>query len=245
LRRLSQIFAIAQMMALPQLRSPVTYALIFAIPGMFLYLFWLVGGMGLGRHVLFGSLIAIPMNAGVIALPQSIVAYKFRKLQDMYVASPVNQFVYLMGNGLARLLFALPGIFFVGGILLWAHYMPFSALPVAIAVVLLSWAVGCALGFMLASYISNVMVIGQISNLLGLVMVMLPPVSYPIELLSARWQWLALTLPSTSAAQLIKVASGVSKLNSPTLIIFSWLVLAGSCLVFLWLAQSRSRWRER
>jgi len=243
-RKLSQIFAIAQMMALPQIRSPVTYALIFAIPGMFLYLFWLVGGMGLGRHVLFGSLIAIPMNAGIIALPQSIVAYKFRKLQDMYVASPVNQFVYLLGNGLARLLFALPGIFFIGGVLLWAHYMPVRALPVAIVVLLLSWAVGCALGFMLASFISNVMVISQIANLLGLVMVMLPPVSYPIELLGARWRWLALAIPSTSAAQLIKVASGVSKLNSPAFIIFSWFVLVGSCVVFLWLALSRSRWRE-
>ena len=33
MKKLSQIFAIAQMMALPQLRSPVTYALIFTIPG--------------------------------------------------------------------------------------------------------------------------------------------------------------------------------------------------------------------
>ena len=184
------------------------------------------------------------MNAGIIALPQSIVAYKFRKLQDMYVASPVNQFIYLMGNGLARLLFALPGIFFIGGILLWAHYMPGQRIACGDCGRAFELGRGLCLGFMLASFISNVMVISQIANLLGLLMVMLPPVSYPIELVGARWRWLALAVPSTSAAQLIKVASGVSKLNSPPFIIFSWLVLVGSCVVFLWLALSRSRWRE-
>ena len=243
-KKMSQILAIAEMLALPQLRRPVTYILILAIPAMFLYLFWLVGGMRLGRHVLFGSLIAIPLNAGIIALPQSIVTYKFRKLQDMYVASPVTQFVYLMGNALARLLFAVPGVLFIGGILLWGRYMPFSAIPTTIVVLLICWAVGCALGFMIAMYVTNVMVVSEISSLLALVLVMLPPVSYPLELVGANWRWLALMVPSASAAQLIKVASGASQINGSVYVFTEWAVLLGSGLLFLWLALTKSSWRE-
>jgi ABC-2 type transport system permease protein len=243
-KKVSQIIAIAEMLALPQLRRPVTYVLILAIPAMFLYLFWLVGGMRLGRHVLFGSLIAIPLNAGIIALPQSIVIYKFRKLQDMYIASPVTQFVYLMGNALARLLFAIPGVLFIGGILLLARYMPVRAIPITIVVLLLSWAVGCALGFMIAMYITNVMVVSEVTSLLALVMVMLPPVSYPLELVGSHWRWVTLMVPSTSAAQLIKVASGASQLNAPAYVLTAWAVLLGSCLLFLWIALTKSSWRE-
>jgi ABC-type multidrug transport system permease subunit len=243
--KLSQIVALAEMLALPDLRSPAMYALMLAFPAMFLYLFWLVGGMKLGQHVLFGSLIAIPLNSGIVAVPQSVVGYRYRKLQDMYVASPATQFVYLMGNGLARLLFAVPGMLLLGSLLVWTGAMPLRAIPTVVAVLFLCWAIGCSIGFTLATYMNNLTTVSQFANLLALAMVMLPPVSYPIELVSTQWRWLTLAIPSTSAAQLIKIASGVSHPTSPEYVTFCWLVLALSCLGFLWLASTKSQWRER
>lgn len=122
--------------------------------------------------------------------------------------------------------------------------MPVRAIPTAAAVLILCWGVGCAIGFTLATYMNNLTTVSQFANLLALMMVMLPPVSYPIELVSAQWRWLTLAIPTTSAAQLIKIASGVSHPTGPGYVLVCWLVLSASCVVFLWLASAKSQWRE-
>lgn len=244
IKALSQTTAIARMLAIPAIRDPATYAFAFLFPVIFLFLYSLIGGMKLGQHVLFGSLISLVMNSGIISLPQTVVSYKFRKLQDMYVASPVHQLIYLFGLGLSRLLYSIPGVLLFLIILLSSRYMPLSALPVIVVVLLLSWAAGCAIGFTVATYFNNIMQVSAAANLLGLFMLLMPPVLYPLELIPEQWRWLALVIPSTSAAQLIKVACGASSLNSPAYVLAYWVILILYTVSGFVLVLKKSRWRE-
>jgi len=244
MKKAARIFALAEMLVLPQLRSPATYAMVLAFPLLFLYMFWIFGGLRLAQHALFGNVVAIALNSGIISLPQVIANYKVRRLQDIYVASPVTAFDYIMGHGISRLLFALPGCGVMLAVLLLFHFMPLRALPATLLVLLITWATGCAIGFMIASYMDNPVSISAIANLVGLVMVLLPPVSYPMEMLQSRWKWLALAAPSTNAAQLVKVFSGVSQLGAPQQCLAYWAVLIFYCVLFFWIALHKSRWRE-
>lgn len=245
MKKAGKILALAEMLVLPQLRSPATYAMVLAFPMIFLYMFWIFGGLRLAQHALFGNLVAIALNSGIISLPQVIAMYKIRRLQDIYVASPITAFDYIMGHGISRLIFALPGCALMLGVLLLFRFMPIRVLPVTILVLLITWATGCALGFMIASYMENPVSISAVANLVGLFMVLLPPVSYPMEMLQSRWKWLALAAPSTDAAQLLKVSSGVSQLGALEHRIAYWAVLIFYCVFFFWMALHKSRWRER
>jgi ABC-2 type transport system permease protein len=240
----NQVVAIAQMLALPVLRDPATYGFAFLFPAVFLFLLWLIGGMSLGRHVLFGSLVSIMMNSGIINLSQTVVEYRYRKLQDMYVASPVHQLMYLFGMGLSRLFYSLPSCIVIFAILLTSGYMPADAILVTALVLLMSWAAGCAIGFSIATYFNNIRQISAAANLLGIMMLLLPPVFYPLELIPGKFHWFALLIPSASAAQLIKVASGASAISAPPYILAYWAVLIIHTIGCFLLVLYKSRWRE-
>lgn len=244
IKSLSQTSAIARMLAVPAIRDPATYGFAFLFPVIFLFLYGLIGGMSLGQHVLFGSLISLVMNSSIISLPQSVVSYKSRKLQDMYVASPVHQLTYLFGFGLSRLLYSVPGILLFFMILLISRYMPFEVVPVILLVLLMSWATGCAIGFTIATYFKNVMQVSAAANLLGIFMLLMPPVLYPLELIPENWRWLALLIPSTNAAQLIKVTCGASTLNSPAYRLAYWAILIFYTVLCILFVLKKSRWRE-
>jgi len=130
------------------------------------------------------------------------------------------------------------------GILLVTRFMPLRAVPITVLALLVGWATGCAVGFMLATYIHNATQVGSISSLAGLLMILVPPVFYPLELVSAKWRWLALVLPTTGASQLIKVASGASHLNSVGYMLSYWGSMALYFVGCFWLVVRRSRWRE-
>lgn len=244
IKAISQTTAIARMLAVPAIRDPATYGFAFLFPVIFLFLYWLIGGMKLGQHVLFGSLISMVMNSGIISLPQSVVSYRFKKLQDIYVASPVHQLIYLFGFGLSRLFYSTPGVIILLIILLASQFMPLSAIPIIVIVLLLSWATGCSIGFTIATYFNNIMQVSAAANLLGLFLLLMPPVLYPLELIPEQWRWLALIAPTTSAAQLIKVACGASSLNSAAYQFAYWTILIFYTAGGFVLVSKKSRWRE-
>jgi ABC-type polysaccharide/polyol phosphate export permease len=237
--------ALASMLALPGIRSPLTYGLVFSFPLMFLVMYHVIGGAALGVHVLFGSLITFVMNSGIVSLPQIAVEYKQRRLQDIYVASPVHPLVYLLGLGLSRLIHVLPGCVVLFAILLGTGVMHVSALPLALVVLVMCWATGCSIGFMIATYNDNVGQVSAVANLLGMLALLIPPVLYPLDMLKGAWQWIALAAPSASAAHLLRAGSGASRLVDSAHVLTCWGVLGVYVVVSLLLVAYKSRWRER
>jgi ABC-2 type transport system permease protein len=243
MKSLLQIEALAEMLGFPILRNPVTYLILFIFPAIFLFLYSLLGGVKLGEHVLFGSLVGFTMNSGIISLPQKVVEYKVKRLQDMFVASPANEVIYLFGIGLSRLLLACPGCLLFLAILLTKHFVPLSALPVIIVILLASWACGCAIGFTLATYVTNPPQISALANVLGVFLLLLPPVMYPLQLIPPHWRLVTLFLPSVSAAHLLKTYAGISTGSTYTVPV-AWLPLLVYLALGFVVVINKSRWRE-
>ncbi|MGB2716705.1 MAG: ABC transporter permease [Vicinamibacterales bacterium] len=244
MQRLARIAAVTAFVTTPVSRSPLSYAIVFLWPVILLYMYWLIGGMRLGRHVLFGSLVAFALNSGVVSLPQRVLDYRSRHLQDMFVASPVDQLSYMLGHGFSRLLYALPGCVCALAILLLQREVPIRSLPLVLLVVLLSWVIGCAIGFFVASRAQTSAQLSAMANLLGLLLVLVPPVMYPLELIASGWRSISLLLPSSSAAHIIRIASGASGAANGSMLALAWAVLVLWLCAGIALCSRASTWRE-
>jgi len=244
MRRIRQILAITRMMTLCAVRSWVMYIALCIYPAGYFIMLTLIGGRELGQHVLYGFLISVTLNAGVVALPQRVVYYKqTRKLQDMFVSAPISPMIYMTGLALSRLMWATPGIIISLGIMLAGGFMPVTALPLTFVIVVATWMMGSTIGFTLGSYVANPHIIGTISSVLGQTLIMFPPVLYPIHYVPEGYRWLALLLPSASAGEMLRIAGGVSESGLAPL--WPWLSLA-VWMTLLWLMVLRgSQWEDR
>lgn len=193
--------------------------------------------------MLYGGLVALALNVGVVSLPQFLVLAKHRRLQDMMVASPVSPLAYMLGFAVSRLLFAVPGLAALLGLLLAVGWLPAGALPAVVVVVLATWLVGSLIGFTVGTYIDNLSAVGSVANLLGFLLMLLPPVLYPLSLLPGVWQTVALLLPSSSAAYLVRGAAHAEPLL-PGQTVLAVTVLAGYLVGCTLLVALKSRWRE-
>ncbi|MBT9167863.1 MAG: hypothetical protein DDT19_01206 [Syntrophomonadaceae bacterium] len=238
-----QLASISTMLALPTLRHPLWHITISVIPTSFFFVFWLIGGINLGRHALLGSLVALAINAGIVSLPQLIVGLKHRHLQDMFVASPVGPVVYALGTALSRLFYISPLIIIALIILTLGDFVPIQSLPMIALTLVMTWLVGSLIGFTAATYINNIIYVSGVSNLLGLLLNLIPPVYYPLSLIPHNFQWLALLIPTTHAAQLIRAYAGAVELRAGDLI-FSWSAIVIYGIICALLVVFRGRWRE-
>lgn len=239
-----QIWAIAMMALRPTIRNPLLTILVSTLPASIVVMFHLIGGSELGRHALFGTLVVFATNVCVVSMPQVIVSYQARRLQDMFVASPVTPVMYATGLGLSRLLWVAPGLVVVMAVLLWTGGLLVRQLPQAVMVILVTWFVGALIGFMAATVFSSPYKITTAANLLGMLMSVVPPVYYPLALVPPAWRWLPMLLPTTNAAELLRIAGGLSTATLATTAVH-WLLLLGSGALCLAVALKKTSWTDR
>ncbi|HEU0077125.1 MAG TPA: ABC transporter permease [Longimicrobiaceae bacterium] len=243
MRALSSTFAVALLFLKPRLRQPLLFVLITIIPLSFVVTFWVIGGERLSHHALYGMLVVFAVNPGLVALPQSAVTYRTLGLQEMYSSSPVGPTVYAIGQGLSPVLFAaLPLSAVVAILVSWSALEP-RAIPGVTAVLLATSFIGIMVGFALSLQVTNLYAISTAANLAGMLLTVLPPVYYPLEMVSAGWRWLPLLLPTTNAAALLRITGGISEGTTSALVLHSAILgayaLGCGALVF-W----KIRWRE-
>jgi len=238
-----QAFALAAMFTIDAFRDWFVYLVLGVFPISFFIMLYLIGGAALGQHALYGFIISVCANAGVVGLPQKVVFYKhIRKLQDVFVAAPISPLVYMGGHALSRLAWSLPGFLMFVVILLVCGFMHVGAIPLMLVVVVATWLVGSALGFMLGTFVSNPHLISSIANMLGMALVLFPPVIYPMHLIPAGLRWAAALIPTASAAELLRLAGGVSETGMNPL--YLWLVLGFWTVACSLLVGRASRWRD-
>jgi len=101
----------------------------------------------------------------------------------------------------------------------------------------------CLIGFSIATYIKNIVHADAISNLLSLALILLPPIYYPLNLLSKNIYayTIALAIPTTHLAE----AARIFVLESPPPINPSIHTLSIIVYIIIFaILSSRSRWRE-
>ena len=112
-----------------------------------------------------------------------------------------------------------------------------------IPALLLAWMFGCAVGFAISRRWDNPAYIASIANMIGYLLVLLPPVYYPMALLP---EWLQLPIsavPTASLAELMRATAGLAELSLSAWFGHAAIVVAviGLCV---WYTSGDERWRE-
>ncbi len=229
---------------IPVKRMPLYLVNTLGAPFSFLFFIYIVSQ---GRSVGFGVAGGLVLTTFSIGTSLQADMTHFRvdlKLQDMVVASPMRAWTYVLGMALSELAFAVPGIaaFLVVG---YATEAPgLLAFPIILATLLLIWALGCSIGFFLATYLRDIRETFAISPLISLVLSVLPPVYYPITAIPGAYQILGYLAPTADASLLIQGALGITGLS-----VLDWLraagILIGFTAAFILLAVFKAQWREK
>jgi ABC-type multidrug transport system permease subunit len=239
-------FLIAWIKSYPDFRrNPlmlVLIAMISSIPLFFMLMFSSGGNMIV--HGLIGAMVSSVAFVGVMAGIQDISWDRYVKIREMIVAMPVHPASYALGIALAPLLISIPSLFFFGALLAFLGSLTFEALAWTVLALIIAWAAMSTMGFMISTYLfkSSMMVLNNLSNLLGIGFIFIPPVYYSEAQLGGL-SWIAVVIPTSNVAGLIRSYMGLLPLSIEDTLI-RWAALIITTGVFMALAFMKARWRE-
>jgi ABC-2 type transport system permease protein len=99
-----------------------------------------------------------------------------------------------------------------------------------------------SIGFFLSTYVLNTRSAFLTVSLISIILSVLPPVFYPLQLIPASFRWVAELVPTTHASVLVQSSVGLSSI--PGQVLLSWVALPAFTVVFLLLALFKAKWRE-
>ena len=237
---------------LPLWRSPIVLMAVFLTPFSFLFFLFVItrnagSGVLLPTGVVGGVLFTI-LFTGNGMLNDCAYLRLERQLQQVFVASPVRSFTFVLGMALSELIFALPATVLFLVILDVVFPYGLGALGVLAGVLLLTWLMATTLGFLISTFFRQQREIWAISTLVFSVLAILPPLFYPIGEIPGPDRWYAFLAPSTYAGQLAEWAVGLPRGNVTP----GWLgdplpdllILIAFTAFFSVAATFLARWRE-
>jgi len=151
------------------------------------------------------------------------------KLNELYHASPMSPESYFLGMSLGILIAYTPPLVVLFAILEFLHPMSFAATGMLVLALLGIWAFSASLGYYISTLFKDMKTIWPYSSLLTNLFGIVPPVFFPLSVLTVRfpWAWVpALLVPTSSATALIEAVAGLQTL-SPT----EYLVAGGSLAI--------------
>jgi len=225
-------------------RNPLMLLLIAMIGAIPLFFMLLFSGGGMLIHGLIGAMISSVAFIGVMAGIQDISWDRYVKIREMIVAMPVHPASYALGIALAPLLLSIPSMIFFGALLAsWGVLTLSTTVWMAIALIV-AWAAMSAIGFMISTYLlkTSMMVLNNLSNLLGIGLIFIPPVYYPETMLGSL-SWISALIPTSNVAGLIRAYMGLLPLSAET-ILTRWLILIVTTVLFVVLTSVKAKWRE-
>lgn len=234
---------IAELKAIPDLKRNPSMVLLVGVISSFPLFYLLVFGANLGYGVV-GAMVATISFIGLVAAIQDISFDRYVKIREMIVAMPVHPVSYAIGVALAPLLISAPGLIFFMGLAILLGALPILSIGWAVASLILCWAAGSSIGFIISTYLRNASVytLGNMSNILALGLVFMPPVYYPEETLGGM-RWLSMIFPTSNTAGLIRYYAGTMPLPLDAVLV-RWLILAATVVVSIIIVSFKARWRE-
>ncbi len=236
-------FVIAALKSIPDLkRQPLMLMMIGLISAVPLFFLMIFGGEI--SYGFIGAMISTVGFIGIVSAIQDITWDRYIKVREMIVAMPVHPLSYMLGAAMAPLIFSAPGIVFFLAIALGFGFLPLQSLGWTIVALLMCWAVLSSIGFVISTYLkkTSAYTLSNVSNILGLGLIFIPPVYYPEEMLGGI-SWIAVLFPTSNAAGLIRAYSGLSSLTLE-IIMIRWLVLLAMMIVSILLVVFKAKWRE-
>lgn len=234
---------IAELKAIPDLkRQPLILMVMGLISAMPLFFMLVFGGKI--SYGLMGAMVSTVGYLGIASAIQDISFDRYLKIREMIVAMPVHPISYMVGAALAPLIFSCPGIVFFMALALWLGFLPVHALGWVVAALLLCWAVLSSIGFVISTYMrrASIYTLNNLSNILGIGLVFLPPVYYPEEVLGGL-SWIAIAFPTSNAAGLVRAYSGLVA-YSQEIVLIRWIALLAMMAISIFLVTFKAKWRE-
>jgi len=228
---------------LPMLRIPTLLPFVFSTPFTILFILFVTGRGAALLYGIAGAVTMVTAQQGLF-LGADLTNYRIEhKFQYMVVASPVSSFTYMFSVALSELAFAAPALVVLLAI---TAYMVPSISGIAIAeivvVAILTWMTTSSIGFFLSTYVLNTRTAFLTVSFISIILSVLPPVFYPLQIIPSSYRWLAELVPTTHASVLVQSAVGLP--SSSVQVLVSWVALPTFTAFFLLLALFKAKWRE-
>jgi ABC-2 type transport system permease protein len=237
-----QAFLIAYMTGVLWLRrNPMSLVFTAISPFSLLFVLYVISGGQYTEFAVAGSLVMALVGYG-LALGQDISFYKTEyKVQDVFVASPVSPLTYMMGLALSELLFGLPALIVLATLVV--YFGSALSIPLLVATVLLIWGSMSAMGFFLSSHMLHMRNATQVISFANVILAVLPPVFYSIDIIPEVLRPLAYAVPTTHASLMLQYIMGLPTPADWSLG-FSFAVQVAYLVGFVTLAKTKAIWRE-
>ena len=240
---LTQTFLIAYLTGILWLRrNPLSLIFSAISPFSLLFILFIVSE---GKYLplsITGSLVMALVGYG-LSLGQDISFYKNEyKIQDVFVASPVSPITYMVGLAISQILFGLPALL----VLISLATLFLSSLiyiPVLLVTALLVWGSMSSMGFFLSSHMLHLRNVSQIISFVNVILVILPPVFYSINILPLELQYASYFVPTTHASLIVQNIMGLATPKEWS-IELGLLVQLVYLIGFVFLAKVKALWRE-
>jgi ABC-2 type transport system permease protein len=240
--KLRQAFYIGLFDSLPLLRDPfiiLLISLLSFLPVLFIYVFAGTGDAAL--QSIAGATVLILAFTGLNAAQSVYFNKHWFRFQDMLVASGVSPTTYALGLSLGTLVVSSPAVALSLGLLIAGAFPGLLQIGLSIASIVLLWVSMMFIGFSLGTSTKNLRRANSIPPILSIALGFLPPVYYPLSRLPGFLQPLALLIPTTDAAQLVKYYFGLLPLSVLSIEI-NWVYLAAFAAIAAILAIRKSNW---
>jgi ABC-2 type transport system permease protein len=228
---------------LPMLRVPTLLPFVFSTPFTILFILFVTGK---GDAIIYGIAGAITMTVSQQGLFLGADLTNLRiehKFQSVVVASPVSPLTYMFSVATSEIAFAAPALVILFAILPYFTSGVTSATVLQIlTAVFLTWITTSSIGFFLSTYVLNTRTAFITVAFISIILSVLPPVFYPLQIIPDQLRWLAEIVPTTHSSVLIQSAIGIS--TAPSQITLSWLAMPIFAIVFLLLALFKAKWTE-
>jgi ABC-2 type transport system permease protein len=237
-----QVLLIAYMTGVLWLRrNPMSLVFTAISPFSLLFVLFVVSG---GQYIHFavaGSLVMALVGYG-LALGQDISFYKTEyKVQDVFVASPVSPLTYMVGLALSELLFGLPALIVLATLVV--YFGSVFSIPLLVATILLIWGAMSAMGFFLSSHMLHMRNATQVISFVNVILAVLPPVFYSMDVMPEVLRPLAYAVPTTHASLMLQYIMGIPTPADWSLG-FGFAIQLAYLLAFVTLAKTKALWRE-
>lgn len=224
-------------------RNPISAIVPILMPFFFLYFLRLISPPALFPLQVAGAMLFTTQNVGNWCLGDAANWRLEQRLQDVFVASPLDKLRYLIGIAFSNFVPAAPAL--VMEAILLAYVMPvppFAWIVIGVSVFVI-WVTYSAIGLAISSRLKSPREIWPIGNLVFTTLGILSPLYFPIDILPDAWQAAARFLPTTYAALFVQGALGL-RTTTPLEMAGDAGLLFLSAAIGIAIALWLYRWRE-
>lgn len=167
-----------------------------------------------------------------------MVSERFEGQMKLFITSPISQGSYVVGVTIfAMLTAALTAIMVLGAAA--AAGVNFQLSPILAPLILMTGVALTGFAVLIATHSNTAQAGYMLSNVIGIMVVFVSPIFYPIERLPEVLQWLARLSPFTYAGEaFLKVLEGRSAILAEVAILAAFMVVTNA------LGIAKMRWRE-